>query len=55
MDDEAERYFSAAGRAGIFREHAGTRILVPAPTGDGEDVLRWLDSLEEKAVGAIVS
>jgi hypothetical protein len=48
MDDEAEKYFSEAGRAGIFREHLGGRILAPSPTGNGEDVLRWLDSLAQK-------
>lgn len=45
VDDLAERYCVTAGRADLFRAHAGTRILVPAPDGDGGDVLRWLAGL----------
>lgn len=42
MDDQAESYFSIVNRGGVFRDHAGGRILCPDPTGDGEDVLAWL-------------
>jgi hypothetical protein len=42
VDDLAEKYFSEAGRADIFRKHHGSRIFAPSPEGDGQDVLDWL-------------
>lgn len=45
MDDQAERYFAAAGRSELFRAHRGRRILEPSPRGDGRDVLDWLGTL----------
>ncbi|HEV8480755.1 MAG TPA: hypothetical protein VGR66_08160 [Candidatus Eisenbacteria bacterium] len=42
MDDLAEKYFADAGRAEVYRTHAGSRILVPSAEGDGEDVLAWI-------------
>jgi len=42
MDDLAEKYFADAGRAEVYRAHAGSRILVPLAEGDGEDVLAWI-------------
>jgi hypothetical protein len=42
VDDLAEKYFQAAGRAEVFREHLGHRVFSPSPEGDGQDVLDWL-------------
>jgi hypothetical protein len=45
LDDLAEKYFTEAGRAEVFRQQLGRRILAPAPEGDGEDVLDWLRAI----------
>lgn len=45
MDDLAEKYFSDAGRAEVYREHRGGRIFVPTAEGDGEDVLAWIQKI----------
>lgn len=45
VDDLAEHYAIEAGRADWYREHLGQRILVPAPRGDGTDILRWLRAM----------
>jgi hypothetical protein len=45
VDDLAERYCDEVGRADLLRAHLGTRIFVPAPEGDGGDVLAWLAGL----------
>ena len=48
MDDQAEKYFAEAGRAEVFREHHGGRILRPSPAGDGYDVLDWIRSIARR-------
>ena len=48
MDDQADKYFSDAGRAEVLRQHLGERILQPSPRGDGEDVLSWLDMVARR-------
>ena len=48
IDDLAEMYFAHAGRADVYREHLGGRILVPTPEGDGEDVLAWIRAIARK-------
>jgi hypothetical protein len=45
VDDLAEKYFVEAGRAEVFRQQVGRRILAPTPDGDGADVLDWLDGI----------
>jgi len=45
VDDLAEKYFLEAGRAEVFRQQLGRRILAPAPEGDGTDVLDWLGAI----------
>jgi len=45
VDDLAEKYFTEAGRAEIYRKQLGQRILAPTPVGDGTDVLDWLRSI----------
>jgi hypothetical protein len=44
VDDLAESYLTDAGREAIFKVEIGHRVLVPAPRGDGGDVLDWLES-----------
>ena len=46
VDDLAEKYFQAAGRAEVFREHLGSRVFSPTPEGDGQDVLDWLRAVK---------
>ena len=41
-DDLAEHFCSFDGLEDVFASHNGGRILVPAPQGDGSDVLAWL-------------
>ena len=42
VDDLAKEYFQAAGQTDVFATHLGGRVLIPNPTGDGQDVLDWL-------------
>ncbi|HKA37317.1 MAG TPA: hypothetical protein VKH43_10895 [Thermoanaerobaculia bacterium] len=49
MDDQAERYFFNAGRAELMRQHLGERILQPSPSGDGTDVLEWLQVVASRS------
>jgi hypothetical protein len=45
VDDLAEKYFVEAGRAAVYRQQVGRRILAPTPEGDGMDVLDWLATI----------
>ena len=45
VDDLAEHYFQRAGRSHIYEEHAGGRIGIPTPHGDGADILKWLHEI----------
>jgi hypothetical protein len=45
VDDLAERYCAQSELTALFEEHAGGRIFVPVPDGDGADVLAWLERL----------
>lgn len=45
VDDLAERYCEHSQLTPLFEAHAGGRIFVPVPDGDGEDVLTWLGRL----------
>jgi hypothetical protein len=42
VDDEAARYFRAASQMDVFERERGRRVCVPAPTGDGQDILEWM-------------
>lgn len=45
VDDLADEYFKAAGQAEILSAHLGSRIFIPNPTGDGQNVLDWLNTV----------
>lgn len=45
IDDLAAHYCEQADLAAAYREHVGTRILVPTPDGDGRDLAGWLAGL----------
>ena len=45
MDDLANEYFHAGGQVEILSAHLGNRVLIPNPTGDGQDVLEWLNAI----------
>lgn len=45
VDDLAAEYCATSARSDLFAAHAGGRILVPSPDGDGADVLAWLAGL----------
>lgn len=47
VDDLAEKYFLHAGREDTFRSQAGRRIFSPSPEGDGQDVLDWLNAIDD--------
>ena len=42
VDDLAEYYMERAGLEGVFTSQLGSRICMPDPDGDGQDVLEWL-------------
>ncbi len=43
VDDLAAAYLRAAKQEDLLTKHQGTRILIPNPTGNGHDVIDWLD------------
>jgi hypothetical protein len=45
VDDDAEKYFREVGRADVFTQNLGGRILRPSPSGTGEGVLAWIRSM----------
>ena len=45
VDDLAEHYLERAGKRSVFELHKGGRILVPDASGDGQDVLDWLEGI----------
>jgi hypothetical protein len=45
VDDLAQRYLEQAGKGSLFELHNNKRILVPNPSGDGQDVLDWLEGI----------
>jgi len=45
VDDLADYYFRLANRESVFVTNAGKRILVPFPSGDGNDILNWLEEI----------
>jgi len=42
VDDLAVRYIREEGREDVLMLEKGRRILIPSPTGDGQDILNWL-------------
>jgi hypothetical protein len=44
VDDLAEEYFREAGQDGILAAHRGTRVHIPDPVGNGQDMLDWLSA-----------
>jgi len=45
MDDLADQYFKKSGKNEVLKEQKGTRILIPSPVGDGEDIISWFESI----------
>jgi hypothetical protein len=42
VDDLAAEYFREAGQEDVLALHLGGRVLIPSPTGSGQDILDWL-------------
>jgi len=45
VDDCAASYLRRAGLAHHVDEHRGGRLLIPEPTGDGADIIAWLENI----------
>lgn len=45
MDCRADNLLKKIGKYGIFTQQVGKRILIPNPTGDGQDIISWLDDM----------
>ena len=43
VDDCAREFMTSAGLADVYAQESGQRICVPAPDGDGADVMTWLE------------
>ncbi|HEX9154866.1 MAG TPA: hypothetical protein VF819_04835 [Nitrospira sp.] len=43
VDDLAPMYISQEGREDLLMLEEGRRILIPNPTGDGHDIMEWLN------------
>jgi len=43
VDDCAREFMTFAGLADVYAQESGQRICVPAPDGDGADVMAWLE------------
>jgi len=47
LDDLARYYLEKDGLGEVFTRYQGSRILAPAPEGDGRDVMTWLADISE--------
>lgn len=45
MDILAEQYLKNNGKNELFKQQKGNRILIPNDSGDGNDIITWLDSV----------
>lgn len=45
MDDLADRYLGNGGKNEILKQQKGNRILIPSPSGDGQDIITWLETI----------
>jgi hypothetical protein len=45
MDDFAVRYLQKSGKDDILKKEKGKRIIVPDPIGNGQDIIKWFDSM----------
>ncbi len=42
VDDLAAEYLRAANQGDLLTQHQGTRIFMPSPTGNGDDLMKWI-------------
>jgi hypothetical protein len=47
LDDLARYYLEKDGLGEVFTDYRGSRILAPAPEGDGRDVMEWLAGISD--------
>ena len=45
VDDLAAEYLRAANQEEVLNAHHGRRVFIPSPTGNGDDVMNWLDGV----------
>ncbi len=45
LDDLAEYHFVIAELKEVFESNRGRRIMIPSPTGDGADILDWIERI----------